>query len=123
MNKAVAISAFKRLGLTPREADVLLWIARGQSNVEIGFSLHISPRTVKKHLEHIYRKMRVKSRLAASVCATAAWEARTASALKSPPPEPGGRPVVRRLAPHPAKAPPQFPRKQRFHGGTGLEES
>lgn len=66
-NQAAAIFAFKKLGLTRREADVLLWIARGQSNAEIGASLRISPRTVKKHLEHIFKKLSVKTRLAAAV--------------------------------------------------------
>lgn len=72
MKKAHAISAFRRLGLTHREADVLLWIARGQSNVEIGASLQISPRTVKKHLEHIFDKLGVRTRLAAAAKAGAA---------------------------------------------------
>ncbi len=70
--KASAISAFRRLGLTRRESDVLLWITRGQSNAEIGASLRISPRTVKKHLEHIFDKLGVKTRLAAAVRAVAA---------------------------------------------------
>jgi len=69
-NQAAAIYAFKRIGLTRREADVLLWIARGQSNAEIGTSLRISPRTVKKHLEHIFKKLSVKTRLAAAVRAS-----------------------------------------------------
>lgn len=67
MNRASAVSTFMTLGLTRREADVLLWIARGKSNAEIGGSLCISPRTVKKHLEHIFRKLGVKTRLAAAV--------------------------------------------------------
>ena len=74
--KAYAITAFRRLGLTRREADVLLWIARGQSNAEIGASLRISPRTVKKHLEHIFGKLGVRTRLAAAVRAGAACSAK-----------------------------------------------
>src|SRR5208282_1045684 len=69
--RARAISVFRRLGLTRREADVLLWIARGQSNAEIGASLRISAPTVKKHLEHIFDKLGVKTRLAAAVRAGA----------------------------------------------------
>jgi DNA-binding CsgD family transcriptional regulator len=69
---ATSISVFRRLGLTHREADVLLWIARGQSNAEIGISLRISPRTVKKHLEHVFSKLGVRTRLAAAVRAGAA---------------------------------------------------
>jgi DNA-binding CsgD family transcriptional regulator len=81
-NKAATISAFKTLGMTRRETDVLLWIARGQSNAEIGDSLCISPRTVKKHLEHIFSKLGVKTRLAAAVRASAACSARSPGAVK-----------------------------------------
>jgi DNA-binding CsgD family transcriptional regulator len=56
-----------RLGLTSREAEVVLMVGRGKSNAEIGSHLNISPRTVKKHLEHVFRKLGVKSRLAAVV--------------------------------------------------------
>src|SRR5690606_704256 len=38
-------------GLTPREADVLLWTARGKSNKDMSEILNISARTVNKHLE------------------------------------------------------------------------
>jgi DNA-binding CsgD family transcriptional regulator len=72
MNKAVAICAFKKFDLTSRESDVLLCITRGSSNAEIGINLGISPRTVKKHLEHIYGKLGVKSRLGAAAKASAA---------------------------------------------------
>lgn len=57
------------LGLTDREAEVLCWLARGQTNREIGGALHISPRTVQKHLEHIFEKLRVETRTAAAVLA------------------------------------------------------
>jgi DNA-binding CsgD family transcriptional regulator len=67
MNNAAAISTFRKLGLSRREADVLLCIARGQSNTEIGLSLRMSPLTAKKHLEHIFKKLHVKTRLAAAV--------------------------------------------------------
>jgi DNA-binding CsgD family transcriptional regulator len=39
--------------LTRREAEILAWLSQGKTNVEIGLALSISPRTVKKHLEHI----------------------------------------------------------------------
>lgn len=77
MNKATAVSTFKKLGLTRREAEVLLWIARGQSNAEIAIMLRISPRTVKKHLEHVFSKLGVKTRLAAAIRAGAAFSARS----------------------------------------------
>ena len=60
------IPAFTKAHLTRREADVLFWITRGKSNGEIGSILAISPGTVKKHLEHIYKKLGVRSRLAAA---------------------------------------------------------
>ena len=70
MSATVVVTAFTKCGLTRREADVLFWITRGKSNIEIGEILHISPRTVKKHLEHIFPKLGVKSRLAAAVNAS-----------------------------------------------------
>jgi len=54
-------------GFTRRQTEVLLWVTRGKSNDEIGAILHISAATVKKHLEHIYRKLGVNSRLAAAI--------------------------------------------------------
>jgi DNA-binding response OmpR family regulator/DNA-binding CsgD family transcriptional regulator len=54
------------LGLTVREADVLLWISRGKANREIGEILSISPRTVNKHLEQIFVKLGVENRASAA---------------------------------------------------------
>lgn len=55
--------------LTPRECQVLSWVARGKSNAQIGALLGISPRTVNKHLDHIYVKLGVESRTAAAAVA------------------------------------------------------
>jgi DNA-binding NarL/FixJ family response regulator len=55
-----------RLGLTEREAEVLLWISYGKSNADISDVLEISPRTVQKHLERIYEKLGVETRAAAA---------------------------------------------------------
>ncbi|MBH0238612.1 response regulator transcription factor [Methylobrevis albus] len=55
--------------LTVREAEVLLWIARGKSNRDIGEILGLSPRTVNKHLEQIYAKLGVENRASAAVLA------------------------------------------------------
>ncbi len=52
--------------LTPREREVLFWVARGKSNPETGAILAISPSTVGKHLERIYQKLGVENRTAAS---------------------------------------------------------
>jgi len=58
-----------RLGLTEREAEVLLWISYGKSNADISEVLGISPRTVQKHLERIYEKLGVETRAAAAAMA------------------------------------------------------
>jgi DNA-binding CsgD family transcriptional regulator len=55
------------LGLTPREAEVLGWVARGRTNTEIAHVLFISPLTVRKHLENIFEKLGVRTRTAASL--------------------------------------------------------
>lgn len=53
------------LRLTPREAEVLCWVAQGKTNIEIGCILGVSRRTAQKHLEHIFRKLSVRTRTAA----------------------------------------------------------
>lgn len=50
------------LGLTRREREILSLVAGGSSSAEVAESLGLSPRTVEKHLEHIYTKLRVTSR-------------------------------------------------------------
>jgi len=55
-----------RLGLTAREAEVLLWLGRGKSNRDIAEILVMSPRTVNKHLEVIYAKLGVENRASAA---------------------------------------------------------
>jgi DNA-binding CsgD family transcriptional regulator len=56
-------------GLTARELEVLRLIARGQRNREIASALVISERTVARHVQNIFAKLRVSSRAAASVFA------------------------------------------------------
>lgn len=53
------------LRLTPRELEVLVEVQKGKHDAEIAASLGIRPRTVKKHLEHIYDKLGVDNRTAA----------------------------------------------------------
>jgi DNA-binding NarL/FixJ family response regulator len=55
------------LGLTAREAEVLLWVAQGKSNPEIGSILGTAENTVKKHLQHIFEKVGVDNRNAAAI--------------------------------------------------------
>jgi DNA-binding response OmpR family regulator len=58
-------------GLTQREAEVILWVIKGKTNRDIGLILGMSPRTVNKHLEHIYIKLGVETRTAAANKVTA----------------------------------------------------
>lgn len=53
------------VALTARERDVLIWLARGKTDRDIANVLALSPRTVQKHLEHIYVKLGVETRTAA----------------------------------------------------------
>jgi DNA-binding NarL/FixJ family response regulator len=57
--------------LTPREAEVLFWVVKGKTSKDIGDILGTSPRTVNKHLEHIYEKLGVETRTAAANVAMA----------------------------------------------------
>lgn len=53
--------------LTGREAEVLSWLAKGKTNRDIADILGMSPRTVNKHLEHIFEKLGVETRTAAAL--------------------------------------------------------
>jgi transcriptional regulator EpsA len=48
--------------LTPRELEILRWIAIGKSNFEVGAILSISPLTVKNHVQKILRKLNAVNR-------------------------------------------------------------
>ena len=48
--------------LSGREAEVLFWITKGKTNREMGFILDISPRTINKHLEQVFKKLGVDNR-------------------------------------------------------------
>ena len=52
--------------LTTREAEVLYWVVKGKTNRDIGDILGTSPRTVNKHLEHVFQKLGVETRTAAA---------------------------------------------------------
>jgi DNA-binding CsgD family transcriptional regulator len=64
-----SVEALALLKLTPREAEVLLWISEGKSNQDIGVILGASTGTICKHVEHILRKLNVENRTAAAVIA------------------------------------------------------
>jgi len=55
---------FSSRGITQRERDVVIWVAQGKINPEIALILGVSSRTVSKHLEHIFHKFQVNSRVA-----------------------------------------------------------
>lgn len=59
----------KALGLTPREAEVLLWVAQGKSNPEIATIIGAAPNTIKVHLLHIFEKLGADNRHAAMLIA------------------------------------------------------
>jgi DNA-binding NarL/FixJ family response regulator len=54
----------KRYNLTPRECQIAELICQGLHNGKIAKFLRISPGTVKTHTRNIYRKARVKSKIA-----------------------------------------------------------
>jgi len=62
--------------LTARESEVLLWVSRGKTNRDIADILGMSPRTVNKHLEHIFEKLGVETRTAAAAAARHLIESR-----------------------------------------------
>ncbi|TYC51347.1 response regulator transcription factor [Rhodobacterales bacterium] len=67
-DEAGQVSALQtRFELTQREAEVLIWIAKGKANKDIGEILGLSPRTVNKHLEQIFVKLGVENRASAAV--------------------------------------------------------
>jgi DNA-binding NarL/FixJ family response regulator len=55
------------LGLTPRVAEVLLWVAQGKTNPEVATILGISEQTVKKHVMEVMARLGVETRTAAAL--------------------------------------------------------
>lgn len=64
----------EKLNLTRRESEVLAWISQGKTNWEAAQILQMSPRTVNKHLEQIFRKLGVQNRTAAARIAISTLE-------------------------------------------------
>jgi DNA-binding NarL/FixJ family response regulator len=56
--------------LTPREREVLSWLARGSTNRQIGLALDVSPRTIEKHVERILAKLGAANRTMAALLST-----------------------------------------------------
>ncbi|WP_017444162.1 DNA-binding response regulator [Gayadomonas joobiniege] len=57
------------LPITKREAEVLFWLSHAKTNWEISQILSMSPRTVNKHLEMVFKKLAVENRTAAAAAA------------------------------------------------------
>jgi DNA-binding NarL/FixJ family response regulator len=56
-----------KLGLTPRAAEALLWLAQGKTNSDIATILGITESTVKKHVQEMFERLGVETRGAATV--------------------------------------------------------
>jgi DNA-binding CsgD family transcriptional regulator len=67
------------IGLTRRESEVLLWIAEGKRDAEIGRILGISPRTASKHVEGILKKLEAETRTGAVARAAERLRKRTSN--------------------------------------------
>jgi len=66
----------EKLGLTEREAEVLLWVAQGKSNGDIAIILGMAEATVKRHLSNLFPKLGVEGRNAATIQALELLSAR-----------------------------------------------
>lgn len=53
------------LSITPREAEILYWMAEGKASKEIAACLNLSVHTVQKHTKNIYRKLDVHNKIEA----------------------------------------------------------
>lgn len=73
--------------LTVREAEVLYWVTKGKTNKDIGDILGTSPRTVNKHLEHVFEKLGVETRTAAANLAISKVSTLQAGEERSPQPQ------------------------------------
>jgi DNA-binding CsgD family transcriptional regulator len=72
------------LPLTPRQAEVLHWIAEGKTNDEIATILACSFHTVKTHLKQIFQRLGVHTRTGAAAVAYRALIQRQLQATASP---------------------------------------
>ena len=71
-----------KLGLTPRAAEALLWLAQGKTNSDIATILGVTESTVKKHVQEMFEKLGVETRGAATVRALEALHSESYSKAK-----------------------------------------
>lgn len=64
-----SIAALETLDLTKREAEVLFWLAKDKSNAEVAKAIGCCEGTVRKHLENLYKKLGVQTRMGAVMTA------------------------------------------------------
>jgi DNA-binding CsgD family transcriptional regulator len=76
---ATSAEPLRQLGLSDREAEVLLWLAQGKRNSEIASICRLRPSTVATHVRNIFPKLGVETRTAA---AAMAWQTLSEGALK-----------------------------------------
>ena len=67
--RSFSVASLELLGLTKREAEVLFWVAKDKSNAGIAKILGCCEGTVRKHLEHVHKKLGVQTRTAAVMVA------------------------------------------------------
>lgn len=61
--KVTAPEQLRPLGLSRRESEIAFWAHEGESNKAIGERLGLSPRTVEKHMESVFKKLGINSRV------------------------------------------------------------
>ena len=62
-----SVEPLKKLGLTPRATETLLWLAQGKTNSDIASILGVTESTIKKHVQEMFEKLGVETRGAAMV--------------------------------------------------------
>jgi DNA-binding CsgD family transcriptional regulator len=65
MDSAGNLSRYTAIGLTPRQSEVLTWVAQGKRDSEIAQILHSSARTISNHVYRILQRLGVETRTAA----------------------------------------------------------
>lgn len=84
--RTVTAKSLGALGLSGREAEVMTWTAQGKTNAETATILKLSRRTVEKHLEHIYSKLGVETRMAAAALVWAVASGGGTTSVETAPP-------------------------------------